>query len=227
MRIKKSISFPNTSTFQGEIDVPDECPLCHHFISAEEFSIKSYIDNNGHPYLATLNLCHNCYQTFTVLYACTCNNSSKLYSSKLIYAEPVRFEPKHFDKRIESLSPQFLKIYNQALAAESANLDEIAGIGYRKSVEFLVKDFCIHNHSHEADTIMSMPISQCIRTYIVVDQIKTLASRAVWIGNDETHYIRKLEDHDLDDMKEFIEAMVYYVGMDLITESARKIDPVK
>ena len=35
----------------------------------------------------------------------------------------------------------FLTIYNQSLSAEDNNLDQIAGIGYRKALEFLIKDY--------------------------------------------------------------------------------------
>ena len=49
-----------------------------------------------------------------------------------ISSEPDRSMKQKFDQKITALSPQFDKIYNQALAAETSGLDEIAGLGYRK-----------------------------------------------------------------------------------------------
>ncbi len=54
---------------------------------------------------------------------------------------------------------------------------------------------------------------------------KTLATQSAWIGNDETHYIRKQEDRDVQDIKSFIQAIVYFIGMILITEDASTMEP--
>lgn len=143
----------------------------------------------------------------------------------VVYSEPNRFNKKIFDDKIINLSPQFDKIYNQALAAESSGLDEIAGLGFRKAMEFLIKDFAIHEHPDDEDKIKSMPLGQCINSYIDNDHIKTLATRSAWIGNDEAHYIRKQEDRDVQDMKSFIQAIVYFIGMILITEDASTMEP--
>lgn len=51
------------------------------------------------------------------------------------YSVPSKFFEKEFEESI-CLSPQFVKIYNQAFQAESQQLDEIAGLGYRKALEF-------------------------------------------------------------------------------------------
>ena len=65
-----------------------------------------------------------------------------------------------------------------------------------------------------------MALSNCIKEYVDDPRIKSLAEKAVWLGNDETHYIRKHEDKDITDMKRFIDAMVYFISMVLITEDA-------
>lgn len=124
---------------------------------------------------------------------------------------------------IETLSKEFTVIYNQALEAETMGLDRIAGIGYRKALEFLVKDFCHHLHPDAAERILKMPLNQCIKDYVDDLRIKTLAEKAAWIGNDETHYIREHEDRDINDMKRFIDAMVHFISVVLITEDAATI----
>ena len=146
-------------------------------------------------------------------------------SFELLYIGPKHHVDHEFDSAVNQLSPQFVKIYNQALAAENSDLDELAGIGYRKALEFLVKDFCIHLHPDHEDEIKAKYLTQCIKEYIDNPQIRTLAEKATWIGNDETHYIRKQEDRDISDMKNFINAMVYFVGMVLIVEDAETITP--
>lgn len=68
-------------------------------------------------------------------------------------------------------------------------------------------------------------LSPCIKKYIDNPQIKTLVERSAWIGNDEAHYIRKQTDRDVNDMKAFIKATVYFIGMVLITEDAESMEP--
>ena len=175
--------------------------------------------------MVALYLCKKCYQSFLVLHQCFFNERLHEFRSKLLYIEPTRFAKVPFDEKINALSPQFVKIYNQALAAESSGLDEIAGLGYRKSMEFLVKDFCIHQSPDDEEKIKNLPLSRCITNYVDSKEIKTLATRASWIGNDEAHYIRKQEDRDVSDMKSFIQAMVYFIGMVLIAEDAASMSP--
>lgn len=98
-------------------------------------------------------------------------------------------------------------------------------MGYRKALEFLVKDFSIHEHPDDENKIKSMSLTNCINEYIDTPNIKTLATRSAWIGNDEAHYIRKQEDRDVNDMKSFIHATVYFISMILITEDASSMEP--
>ncbi|WP_151996723.1 MULTISPECIES: hypothetical protein [unclassified Imperialibacter] len=46
----------------------------------------------------------------------------------------------------EHLDTRFLAAYSQSLLAEQHGLSEIAGIGYRKAIEYLVKDFVRYHH---------------------------------------------------------------------------------
>lgn len=104
-------------------------------------------------------------------------------------------------------------------------MDEICGIGYRKSLEFLIKDFAIHEHPESEENIKVAPLSQCIKNYILAKNVKLLAERSAWIGNDEAHYIRKQEDRNVSDLKVFIQACVYFIAMTLVTDDAASMTP--
>lgn len=132
-----------------------------------------------------------------------------------------------FPESIKELSPAFVKIYNQSEIAEFSGLSEICGMGYRKALEFLIKDFAIHSEPSDSEAIKSMSLSSCIKKYCTISKIQVLAERSAWIGNDETHYVRKHEDRDFSDMKNFIQAIVCFIGMNLATEDAKSILPKK
>ena len=216
------------STTRSFLECEEEnvCPICKSRISP--IYISSSLNKSDAA--SIFNHCCSCHNSFISNYKLKKldkGTQTHYYAGTLLSSEPCRFDKHIFDINIITLSPQFDKIYNQALAAETQGLDEIAGLGYRKSLEFLTKDFAIHLHPEAEDEIKRLPLSQCIKKYIENPQIQTLTERSSWIGNDEAHYIRKQETRDVSDMKSFIQATVYFICMVLITEDAASIVPVK
>jgi len=107
-----------------------------------------------------------------------------------------------------------VEIYNEAKAAEEMKLLQIAGAGYRKALEFLVKDFCINEQPNDAKRtaeITRSSLMAVIQTHVRNTDIQAAASaeRAAWLGNDETHYSRKWKGKDRDDLKALIAITVH------------------
>src|SRR5699024_2819467 len=109
-------------------------------------------------------------------------------------------------------------IYNEAFHAEQTGLSLISGIGYRKALEFLVKDYLIYLEPDDESKILEKQLTPCINM-LDNHNIKEIARRASWLGNDEAHYMRKWEDKDINDLKKLIELTVYFISMDI---SAKK-----
>ena len=59
------------------------------------------------------------------------------------------------------------------------------------------------------------------------ERIRVLSERATWIGNDETHYVKKHENLDIAEMKRFIDAVLHYIESELSFEVALSIQPKK
>lgn len=127
------------------------------------------------------------------------------------------WDPIEFSKEIEGVSPRFPIIYNQAAIAEDFGLDEIAGGGYRKSLEFLVKDYLQGAKLKTLEEVNAMQLSPAIS---VIDEkrIQACAKRAAWLGNDEIHYQRKWEDKDINNLKELIKLTVNFIESDIISK---------
>ena len=128
-------------------------------------------------------------------------------------------ERQSFSDFVQDVSPSFVKIYNEAFSAEQMSLMEICGAGYRKSLEFLIKDYI--SRDKDADTILKiqkMPLSQCISAHVTDQRIKAVSNRAVWLGNDETHYVRKWEDKDVQDLKGLINLTVRWIEQEIETQ---------
>lgn len=202
----------------------DECPICHFSLRPE---VKSgyYIRNGdlGRYSAYLVCFCTKCREIFLAKYNGTRSPSgtNNPIFEKLI---PITPNTDSFSAGISELSPTFVNTYNQAQFAESQGLTEICGIGYRRALEFLVKDYLIHLFPDQEEAIKSEFLGKSIQR-INNDHIKVLAERSTWIGNDETHYVRKHEDFDYTDMKRFIVAMVRYVDSELTFEEALSIPP--
>jgi hypothetical protein len=123
-------------------------------------------------------------------------------------------------KIIRDISPDYCEIHNQAHKAEESKLDLVAGPGYRKALEFLIKDYLLQTHTdaNERAKIEKMLLGKCITTYIANDMIKQTAERAAWLGNDETHFVRKWIDKDLKDLKLLIGLTVRWIEMEKMTQ---------
>jgi len=130
---------------------------------------------------------------------------------------PVQIPRTAFSSEIAQVSLAFIDIYNQAEEAETRGLLQVCGLGYRKSVEFLIKDYCCGEHPNEAEAIRKLPLAQCISKYIHDPRIEASASRATWLGNDEAHYIRKWVDKDVTDLKVLIRLTCNWIESAILT----------
>ena len=135
---------------------------------------------------------------------------------------PYSYDKKIFSDSIEKLSPSFCTIFNEAAEAESGKLTLVAGPGYRKALEFLIKDFLISEYPAESGEIKKKWLGDLIRDKIKDTNIKGCAERATWLGNDETHYLRKWDDKDIEDLKNLIKLSVNWTENFLLTKEYLK-----
>lgn len=116
-----------------------------------------------------------------------------------------------FTDTIKSISPKFISIYEQTLIAENEKLSEIIGPGFRKALEFLIKDYVTKLNPKDEDEVKKKFLGKVIKKWVKNRKIEEAASRATWLGNDETHYTRKWLDKDVNDLKKLIDMVVYWI----------------
>lgn len=210
---RKISTVHGTMKYELNLDVfPDECGICHKNIEPI-FKSATFIQGN----YSSLNL--------EAVFQCTnfkCNSLIIGYYWRPKYPDDFKLQksaptiPKglDFNEEVTDVSPNFIEIYNQSLFAEQTGLTLISGIGYRKSLKFLIKDFLIFLDKDSEEAILKMPLGQCINQ-LENHNIKEMAKRATWIGNDEAHYSRKWEGKDVTDLKKLIEVTVHFISMDI------------
>ena len=228
MQVKYEVSY-GCYGHHVNVDEPSECPLCKHSLKPTVLSKHMIDDNNGTPFLCVVYLCTHCYELFVCKFinlkrSTNFNHDLLFTSSTLSSKEPKCFNKRVFEECINKISPAFVKIYNQSLEAEHNALDEVAGIGYRKALEFLVKDFLIQHEHKDENKVKSTALGCCIDTMIESPQLKTVASRATWLGNDQTHYEQKYTDKDITDLKRLIDLTVHWISLICLTDEAELIE---
>ncbi|MGJ9383248.1 hypothetical protein [Salipaludibacillus sp. CF4.18] len=191
---------------------PHQCGLCHKNI--DPIFISSVFVRGGSKtnFMESSFQCTNldCHSLIIGYY--TRNSPAEMFSlEKTAPNKPIANE---FSEEIKEVSPYFVNIYNQSFEAEQNELTLISGIGYRKALEFLIKDYLTYLNSDEDEKYTRMPLGQCLNQ-LDNTNIKEMAKRASWIGNDEAHYTRKWEDKDVTDLKRLIEVTVYYISMEV------------
>ena len=200
-------------------DQPDFCPNCHAHI----IPVLLLCRVKHKPAKAGLSVVFECAGRecrclFISDYRQTQAGPAGLLTYSFIRSLPVTAKRERFSSEISNLSEMFVEVYNQAMAAEAAQLDQLTGIGLRKALEFLVKDYAIGRHPEQKGEIEGLWLSKCIDRFIDDPNVKACATRAAWLGNDETHYIRKWLDRDISDLKVLIRLTVNWIENVLLTE---------
>lgn len=193
------------------------CPCCNKGIKA------NYLNHVGEEeHLAVVYICPVCKEMIIAKYRHNIYTflTNQNWILEAIY--PYNKGNTEFDDSIKSLSENFCNIYNQAKKAEDLGLNEICGIGYRKALEFLIKDYVKSEHPDEVEEIEKKPLKKCIDNYIEHPEIKACATGATYLGNDETHYIRKWVDKDIKDLKLLIQLTLSWINMKEMTKKYKE-----
>jgi hypothetical protein len=168
------------------IDPPDFCPQCHSHI--EPRLQTAFIAQAGEvqlDYACRLEVVfacarRNCQQLFIARYKGVRDGSNIRWDYDA--SVPVTVQAKAFEKIVTDVSPQFAPIYNQAFQAEQLALDQICGPGYRKALEFLIKDYAKAKYPLATDEIEKKLLGACIAEYIDHPGVKSIAQRATWLA---------------------------------------------
>lgn len=199
------------------VESPQFCPHCS--VGIKPHHLYSYTTEKNEMF--SCFLCPICEKVFMAMYDMGFDTYNSPYE---IYPAAVHAES--FAAIIQELSPNFCKIYNESLEAEQRGLKSICGMGYRKALEFLIKDYAILCNREAEETIKRETLGNCIQNRIDNPKIQKLAKASAWIGNDETHYVRKHEDYDITHLKAFIQATVSFIEFELTAfQAAELVEP--
>lgn len=193
---------------QHDVDrLPERCPICHHAIDPR---CLHGVIRSSQPLGETLAeasfQCPRpaCLRLFVGRYRGQYSPQDPHSTLALGQTVPREPEPPVHSPEVLAISPEFVETYRQASAAETWGLGQVAGCGYRRALEFLVKDYSIGQDPASAEVIKHKPLASVIADHVRDEGVKLCAQRAAWLGNDQTHYVQRWVNHDVQDLKQLI-----------------------
>ena len=190
------------------IENPSSCPHCHNGIEPISITFNSGKGPGTSMIVYSVWKCtfRECGRMFVAAHELL--GQSKYKFNGFLDGTPIG---PHWPESILKLNSKFITTYMQALQAEYLGLDEISGMGFRKAIEYLVKDYLIQRNNTLQGTIEDNLLAKVIADNFIEPQeadLKELLQRATWLGNDMTHYLKYHENFDIEDLKELIKLVM-------------------
>lgn len=212
--MKKTFPYGNTKV---EVSVHTQCPFCGMFNSPNVSRVtwtKCGEESNDKIALViyTTTCCNN---YFSATYKIDSERNTEFlcqYPSSKVVQLP---------DSISELSPRFINLYNQVASAEQQNHLELAGTGYRNSMEILIKDFAIIKLGKDPNEVCKLNLYESIKKYLPDSDLTTAANVIRILGNDYTHYKRKYENIEFETLKRYFQILLTEIENKLLL-----VDPV-
>lgn len=202
-------------------ELPDHCPLCGKGIEPKFLTAIWNYDS------FRVDAAFRCpRKACQVMFIGVYRDPSHTHTVwKLDYLTPLSVDYPTYPEQVSKVSPRFVEIMMQVTMADAKGLDQLVGMGLRKAIEFLIKDFTIQEHPDQKTTIEEKELAYVIGQCVTDPNIKAVAKRATWLGNDETHYLRKWEKMDITDLKKLVQLTVNWIESHELTKDYRKEMP--
>lgn len=207
----KSIKYHNgtyAATTNIFIEIPYLCPICG-------------VSNN--PVTSHLNI--SPYEKSSIIfYRHQCSGCSKLFfttqmvedrKGTLINQYPES-KKRTFDDLIIQMSPRFVELYNQSESSENKNHIDLAGMGYRASLEVLIKDYALHFQLDSKESIAKLNLNNAIGKYFNGDESIIPADVVRKLGNDYAHWEKEHNDLPLSVLKTYLEIFIKQIEVKLM-----------
>lgn len=208
MLIKRNITVQNHSYL---VDVPDACPICHRHSEIQVVTVD--VTEQGEQVQAIFRCGYiGCKSYFIGYYG-------PPGQSALIAIKPVKPQVTQFPEAVQKLSPTYIQVFVEAEEASQLGLSQIAGPGYRKAFEFLIKDYAKTLAPGKDAEIEAKFAGVVVRDYIADARIQAVAKRCLWLGNDETHYLRKWTEHDIKDLVTLIRLTANWIEIEHLSKT--------
>ncbi|MFT9268401.1 MAG: hypothetical protein ABF539_02695 [Liquorilactobacillus nagelii] len=168
----------------NKFEIPSLCPWCGVSFNPLIDRVATFDESETHTFVLQMH-CNYCgKKSINVV-------TGKEYSNmiqQILYPAP---SSRKFNGLLTSLSPRFVSLYNSAERAEQSGDLDLAGMGYRASLEILLKDFAIESTNDSKDKVAKFNLSQAINAYFGDNPFGMIPADVVRLeANDFVHWNR-------------------------------------
>lgn len=225
----KSIHAPtsNSDVLNIELSFQDICPLCGYGfdMASSSHHFHDYFSMDQLPFkVISLHCCSHCHKLFVTEHEIWPQSNDR-YFDRMQQTYPMEIEGlglSPIPKSIQELSPRFIDIYMQVTMAKFHRLSEIYGMGMRKALECLIKDYALYKYPSLEDEIARKPLARCVTDFIDNDKIQKLSTTCRIIGNNETHWRNQNTQEDIEIMERMLQNIMQYIQLELSVEEAEE-----
>lgn len=209
-----------------EVLASNECPICGYAMDFNEDCYRNFHDLNTNKQkefkVFSLRICPHCHKGFVIEY--TIENNGSNFKEKSQKSYPYSISEIRKEKEICDISSDFYDIYGQCLTAKKAGLFHLYGLGLRKALEFLVKDYALNLKKIPKDKLIKKNLHNCITEYFNSSpEIQDIAIACKMIGNNETHWNNQNTSEDIILMEKLIRILTQEIIKEVNVKQARNI----
>ena len=186
-------------------DVPRHCPYCGSKTHSTYVTDVCLNYNSVDEYVSVAWLADCCSRIYIVNYLFNFNRQTLDFISHY----PAQ-DPGPMPENMADISPRFVTLYSQARTAEGHEHYELAACGYRNAIEVLIKDFAINVLDRDRKEVESKSLFKAIEDYLPKELINTSDVVRI-LGNDNTHYLRKYEDINFAELKNYLDIFMMQI----------------
>jgi hypothetical protein len=197
--------------------LPDTCPICNTVI-APHILYTYVLQNDNHNITLSHSFfgCPKCSKTFCVTYRISEYTSNRgVYSSYPIHTLPYPENKMPISESIEKSFPVAMDLFRQAEKAENFELSDLSGMGYRKALEFLIKDALIELNIEGRENVVKLTLCQAIDKCADAPKLRKAAHAARDLGNDFAHYEQRCDADDISALKSLLKQTFYWLDAEL------------
>lgn len=195
-------------SYQHEVPVPLICPYCGKAVELTEKSSTSIVYNDKiELFLKTLYL-KCCDKNLAALY--TYEEKPYKPDINIIFTYPTTSEI-YLPETLLEISPDFVKLYKDSTFAYENNLNSLAAMGFRKSLEVLIKDYAINILKKPKNEVIKKKLIDAISNYMPMQELINTADVVRILGNDHTHYYQKYSQYDIEVLIKYLDIFIQLI----------------
>lgn len=188
-----------------------ECPFCGYGTDSPPVEKGLYQHDKNKNLMILSHKCNHCNKIFNSFYSIDTNSKTARYES----AVPTVTSKPYENERINSISPRFIDMYNQALRADFNGDIELAAFGMRAALEILIKDYAIVVLGKPEEEVTKASLFNCIGDYLNSPDLLSAADVVRILGNDYAHSEKKHPEYNYEVLKDYMDIFISLIDVNL------------